>query len=292
MKNTRRSAFTLIELLVVIAIIAILAAILFPVFAQAREKARQTACLSNMKQIGTSMMMYTQDYDELYPVNNRTYQSASNFQNSFTYITWVGQLQAYAKNVDIFMCPSAPTSDLSDCNNAIVLPGVGGVNTTYCTAGKLGPATGDAIKVPVKNIGANEWVFNRAGVLSPASSPGSNEPQSVALADVGKPAALPMIADSLYILFQQGERIYNANTPAGVTVPQTVEPRYARHVGGANIVYGDGHAKWHAQGALNLDPVRQAAYPSYLQLQYKIPLVPVATSQNGGTLIPADDRLK
>jgi len=62
-----RKGFTLIELLVVIAIIAILAAILFPVFARAREKARQTSCLSNMKQIGLAFMMYTQDYDETLP---------------------------------------------------------------------------------------------------------------------------------------------------------------------------------------------------------------------------------
>ena len=62
--KNHRSGFTLIELLVVIAIIAILAAILFPVFAQAREKARQTTCLSNMKQLGTALLMYSQDYDE------------------------------------------------------------------------------------------------------------------------------------------------------------------------------------------------------------------------------------
>src|SRR5258707_10170131 len=65
--SARRQGFTLIELLVVIAIIAILAAILFPVFAQAREKARQAGCLSNLKQIGTAAMMYVQDYDETYP---------------------------------------------------------------------------------------------------------------------------------------------------------------------------------------------------------------------------------
>src|SRR5437899_3579592 len=68
MKTTKR-AFTLIELLVVIAIIAILAAILFPVFAQAREKARQASCISNLKQIGMGIMQYVQDFDETYPCN-------------------------------------------------------------------------------------------------------------------------------------------------------------------------------------------------------------------------------
>jgi prepilin-type N-terminal cleavage/methylation domain-containing protein/prepilin-type processing-associated H-X9-DG protein len=90
-----RRGFTLIELLVVIAIIAILAAILFPVFAKAREKARQTTCCSNMRQVGTSYLMYSSDWDDTYPI---TYQ-------------WKTNLQPYMKNTQIFVCPSRP--DLS-----------------------------------------------------------------------------------------------------------------------------------------------------------------------------------
>ncbi len=74
-----KSGFTLIELLVVIAIIAILAAILFPVFAQAREQARKTVCLSNMRQYGTAMMMYVQDYDEIYPDTSVNWWAASDY---------------------------------------------------------------------------------------------------------------------------------------------------------------------------------------------------------------------
>jgi prepilin-type N-terminal cleavage/methylation domain-containing protein/prepilin-type processing-associated H-X9-DG protein len=98
--------FTLIELLVVIAIIAILAAILFPVFAQAREKARQTSCLSNTKQLGLGIMQYNQDYDETYP------------QGGFSIYTgpdaavnrWFKAISPYTKNNQIRSCPSAPVN--------------------------------------------------------------------------------------------------------------------------------------------------------------------------------------
>jgi prepilin-type N-terminal cleavage/methylation domain-containing protein len=106
-----RSAFTLIELLVVIAIIAILAAILFPVFAQARDKARQTACLSNAKQLGTAVMMYLQDYAETFyhqTAWDEVVDMGSGFWgNSYkTYIRWPFALIPYVKNQDVFTCPS------------------------------------------------------------------------------------------------------------------------------------------------------------------------------------------
>src|SRR5690348_141788 len=102
--TARRSGFTLIELLVVIAIIAILAAILFPVFAQAREKARATSCLSNTKQLGLAIEMYAQDYDEAGPTGMDDWAHGDG---------WAGQVYPYVKNTAIFRCPD-------DSANAIV----------------------------------------------------------------------------------------------------------------------------------------------------------------------------
>jgi len=129
-RSTHRRGFTLIELLVVIAIIAILAAILFPVFAQAREKARGTACLSNMKQLGTSFQMYAQDYDENFP----GIRFGDNLGESWPWkvypgsVDWTGVftqgVQPYIKNKQILQCPSATennrwsgTNGLSYCYN-------------------------------------------------------------------------------------------------------------------------------------------------------------------------------
>ena len=101
MQHRRKPAFTLIELLVVIAIIAIMAAILYPVFAQAREKARQAVCTSNLKQIGSAVMMYVQDYDETYPILD--YYPTEQPQ-------WYDLINPYIKAPDkhtsIFKCPS------------------------------------------------------------------------------------------------------------------------------------------------------------------------------------------
>src|SRR5262245_28914025 len=97
--TARTRGFTLIELLVVIAIIAILAAILFPVFAQAREKARMANCLSNVKNLAHAILMYSQDYDECMPAGSRSINGVG--------LRWGGQIQPYVRNLAIFTCPSA-----------------------------------------------------------------------------------------------------------------------------------------------------------------------------------------
>jgi len=109
-----KRGFTLIELLVVIAIIAILAAILFPVFARAREKARQTACLSNVKQIGLAILMYVQDYDEKFPPNYMgSWRDAAidplGYTGTSNYHWWDCRVLPYMANTQIWRCPSQST---------------------------------------------------------------------------------------------------------------------------------------------------------------------------------------
>jgi prepilin-type N-terminal cleavage/methylation domain-containing protein/prepilin-type processing-associated H-X9-DG protein len=114
MKVIRRRGFTLIELLVVIAIIAILAAILFPVFAQAREKARQISCASNLKQLSLAVIMYLQDSDEAYPQGNSAF---TNWQFDFTH-GWSTEISPYIKSLGVYGCPD-------DTKGGVVIPGQG-----------------------------------------------------------------------------------------------------------------------------------------------------------------------
>jgi prepilin-type N-terminal cleavage/methylation domain-containing protein/prepilin-type processing-associated H-X9-DG protein len=115
----RNRAFTLIELLVVISIIAILAAILFPVFARARENARRSSCASNLKQIGLGIMQYTQDYDELLPQRN----------NAASTITWRTFIFPYVKSVQLYQCPSNPFNQSN--TNRDNDPAVPGIKVSY-----------------------------------------------------------------------------------------------------------------------------------------------------------------
>ncbi len=115
--------FTLIELLVVIAIIAILAAILFPVFARARENARRASCQSNLKQIGLGVLQYVQDYDENYPVANYTPPGG-------TQRSWRQLIQPYVKSADLFRCPSNP-ANTQTADAAVPAENIPEIKTSY-----------------------------------------------------------------------------------------------------------------------------------------------------------------
>jgi prepilin-type N-terminal cleavage/methylation domain-containing protein/prepilin-type processing-associated H-X9-DG protein len=132
MPRSRRAGFTLIELLVVIAIIAILAAILFPVFAQAREAARKTTCLSNLKQLGLGMTMYATDYDDQAVPWNLRYKDKNLYDANGVSLSWDRLIQPYIKSTAVLRCPSDSGSLKPD------LPGIGVVVRSYTYPGNIG----------------------------------------------------------------------------------------------------------------------------------------------------------
>ena len=186
MKN--HFVFTLIELLVVIAIIAILAAILFPVFARARENARRSSCQSNLKQIGLGVAQYTQDYDERLPATVRDAAPGETTGNKFVtdYMIWAENIQPYVKSTQLFVCPSNSIAN----SPAVTVPTNAAVKMYYgaCIWGTVGafsvyPASGASIAEftssaetlmvgePAINTGASSYQINPPGVGSQFPGP-------------------------------------------------------------------------------------------------------------------------
>lgn len=170
----QRKAFTLIELLVVIAIIAILAAILFPVFAQARDKARQTACLSNTKQLSLGVIQYAQDYDELLPVAGYNAQCRGR---------WQWQIFPYVKNQQVFTCPNiAQRPWVATTNN----------NFTCPNSGQTGLIVGQNDK------GGYGWSYALQGDNGNGASSLDNAP-GYSLAAIAKPADTVIIGETGFV---------------------------------------------------------------------------------------------
>ena len=134
--RSNHKGFTLIELLIVIAIIAILAAILFPVFGRARENARRASCQSNLKQIGLGLLQYTQDYDEVMPFHSYGYVNASNNPGD-----WMDTIQPYVKSYQVLRCPSDSNTALPAFTNQVSSYAVNMVGNQEVGPPYVGPFT-------------------------------------------------------------------------------------------------------------------------------------------------------
>ena len=158
-RSSRNLAFTLIELLVVIAIIAILAAILFPVFARARENARRSSCQSNLKQIGLGVLQYAQDYDEKYPASNNLLASSSPYDadaGTTKPLNWIKATQPYIKSWQVFTCSSATVA------SGGVDPPNGNSSTNYFCNGVTLGRNQAAIQSASTLILAHEYAYTSA----------------------------------------------------------------------------------------------------------------------------------
>jgi len=228
-----RRGFTLIELLVVIAIIAILAAILFPVFARAREKARQTSCLSNIKQLMLGVIMYQQDYDERnvnlfisqagapWPMRPVDVSNPPDGQVIGAY-SWRAVIQPYVKNQQLLACPSQPDNN--------------GQRQGACGQGWYQVRYG--------------YGFNMTNV--------SGRPDGQALSWFQKPANTIALADvnccgkscfAVSCCVGSGPAQLSAFTQAELDAPRWDGIVSTRHNEGANFAFYDGHAKWRRQGS-------------------------------------------
>jgi prepilin-type N-terminal cleavage/methylation domain-containing protein/prepilin-type processing-associated H-X9-DG protein len=218
MHRKRRPAFTLIELLVVIAIIAILAAILFPVFAQAREKARMSACLSNMQQIGTSLMLYVQDYDETFPYAFFRGNTGNGADPSYV---WKNAIRPYLKNLDVLACPSNPYSRST--------PGVPRVNPPTPGSNALGWENEPERRMPISysmNTCTSTWYS--------LDSPGGPRTPPLRQAEVTRPADTFVICESTW-----GQGDMHAGWLWDICPGVFSHPAGKR----ANFIFYDGHAK-------------------------------------------------
>ena len=213
--------FTLIELLVVIAIIAILAAILFPVFARARENARRASCQSNLKQIGLGLIQYSQDYDEQF--TPAWIGNGGSFPGN---MRWMDVVQPYTKSTQVFNCPSMTANGPYNPANSAVQPGSYTMNATYYAQGAPSPPT------PIFDV-TGEWPKSLAVVQAPSTT--------IWVADGG----------GYQNDFQTAwDTIANQNV-AEVPNKNYLQDVNARHLDTTCVLFCDGHVKSYRLSALS-----------------------------------------
>jgi prepilin-type N-terminal cleavage/methylation domain-containing protein/prepilin-type processing-associated H-X9-DG protein len=207
----KRRGFTLIELLVVIAIISILAAILFPVFARARENARRASCMSNVKQMGLGVMQYTQDYDEMYPLYRRATGEPPPVPAYKTgYWEWQHMIYPYTKSEQVARCPSG---------NGATTPYNGHYGANYNLL------AGTPVSVAAVMATASTYMIMDSGT------------SYITTSDVYPVSK----GDTARYLPGAGAVVTPAASPAGW---YQTDFESGRHFGGVNMAFADGHVKW------------------------------------------------
>jgi prepilin-type N-terminal cleavage/methylation domain-containing protein/prepilin-type processing-associated H-X9-DG protein len=218
-KIGHRNGFTLIELLVVIAIIALLAAILFPVFARARENARRTSCLSNVKQMGLATMQYVQDYDEHYPPMNYSVPVGTPMPDGQVWLgtvsapnlVWQQLLYPYHKSRAAFWCPS---SSIKEGPSSTPVPGNG-------------------------QYGANSLMMSKASAAIASIA------TTYLFMDWGTFSAAPNRAvTGSGVFYLPGMGAAGGSCAAVSAGPRLDDCTHGRHFEGVNVGFADGHAKW------------------------------------------------
>ncbi len=259
-----RSGFTLIELLVVIAIIAILAAILFPVFQKVRENARKASCLSNEKQLGLAFVQYQQDADEAFPPGNPNGCTNANVASScFGYGGgWAGEIYTYVKSTGVFKCPDDSTSA-----TAPAVPVSYGYNCqlgTRNSPGSVAASTLAQLNAPASTLLLGEVQGATANVTGPDYS-------------------------SAEIVLANGLGGVGNPIPSGVNVtgvvPYATYTSQPVHTDGANWVACDGHAKYLRPNSVSGGPYG-APSPDYIQTDQNTPAGTASLKNNqGGTYV-------
>jgi prepilin-type N-terminal cleavage/methylation domain-containing protein/prepilin-type processing-associated H-X9-DG protein len=251
-RNMKRTGFTLIELLVVIAIIAILAAILFPVFAKVREKARQTTCLSNEKQLGLAVQQYIQDYNErfpqaIYPYNNNPY----NIGYSGVY-GWAGQIYPYVKSDAAYTCP-----DDKGQSGPVTMSYAMNSNLGYGSA-SCGPGTYNSI-VPklsaLQSVAKTVLIFEvtNANTTDPSKSTNTWGSEDSSTYGNGTTHGAGCVADGLsYTSTEYATGVFPQVSPGALSTGSgSYATQTGRHTDGANYLLADGHAKWYRPSAVS-----------------------------------------
>jgi prepilin-type N-terminal cleavage/methylation domain-containing protein/prepilin-type processing-associated H-X9-DG protein len=226
------SGFTLIELLVVIAIIAILASILFPVFARARENARRSSCSSNMKQIMLGVLQYVQDYDEKYPLRDTSTRS------------WTIFVQPYLKSEQIFHCPSDPNTVPNNSYQPFPLSYIGNAvtgNASVTVQGVFGRLSG-----------ATAYIVPMAAVQSPATT--------VLIADG---AVLPTATAPYIDRTQARNNAYLMWTPGSTTATAAYGAPIDRHLDTVVVGWCDGHVKAQKIESFYTPATKNCMIPAY-----------------------------